>query len=215
MQLRRSVATATLLLAAGLTSCADQATESRVSNQSPRSPTTASTPAGALRSSGTAPSVAPDVTTSDAEYRQHKLPLIAQKWLTGGRIDVVRPNLPATWPAPVVRSFAGLSISLHTDVPPAFVEVSIWAGAVPASGIPVGEPARVVRFSRSPNLGHQLMTAEGGLVPLQVELPPGRVFHVAVWASWPVPEPDWRRQGLTEAPGDSHATWWTVAQVDS
>lgn len=215
MQPRRGVVTATLLLAAGLTGCADQATESRVStNQSPGSPATASTQVGALHSLRTAPRVAPDVTTADAEGRQHELPLIAQKWLTGGQVEVVRPSLPVTWPAPVALSFSELSLSLRTDSPPAFVEVSVWAGGVAASGAPVREPARVVKFSRSPNPGHQLITAQGGIVPLSVKLPPGRVFHVAIWASWPVPEPDWRRQGLTEAPGDSHATWWTVAQVD-
>ena len=186
-----------------------------ITNRSPNSPATASTQAGTLRGLRSAPEMAPDVTVEDAEGRQHQLPLIAQKWLTGGRVEVARPTLPVTWPGSMARASRELTFRLHSDVAPAFVEVSIWGGGVADSGAPVGEPARVVKFSRSPNPGHQLITARGGLVPLAAELPSGDVFHVAVWASWPVPERDWRRRGLTEAPGDSHATWWTVARVVS
>lgn len=169
--------------------------------------------AGAMRALDGPPAVAPDVTAADADGGQRALPLIAQKWLTSGRVETTRPTLPISWPEPVTTSSRELEVTLHTEVPPAFVEVAIWDKDVAASGAPVGDPVHVVKFSRSPNPGHRPLTAQGGVVPVMLALPPARVLHVALWASWPVPEKDWRRQGLARAPGDDHATWWAVARA--
>jgi len=163
---------------------------------------------GIMRAITDPPGEPPVVSFRGVGQRSHRASLIATAWLTRGTVNEVRPSLPVSWPKGIKVPNGRLRLSIVTGSAPAFAEISIWSNGVDKRGVPVGTPESVVKYSRSPNPGHQLMTPQDGVTDLEVSLPQCAACHVALWASWHVPEPFWKRQGLSRPPGENHATWW-------